>query len=169
MSKWLNQFLENMPSVLSDKSDSWNPKPDLALLSPPTMGVLGKNLENMPGAHNDKSDNWNLKPDLALLSPPSMDVFEKNLKNMSGSISDKSDNWDSHTISSFYDNYQERVAIAELDGKQNPVQARCIAYLDAFISLLSDLAENDSHRDWLSEKVQTALTTLEAQNLSSLN
>ncbi len=41
--------------------------------------------------------------------------------------------------------YEERLAIAEIDGNQNPIEAQRIAYLDAFISLLSDLAEKDPH------------------------
>ena len=65
--------------------------------------------------------------------------------------------------------FEERVAIAEVDGNQNPIQAHRIAYLDAFISLLSALAENDPHQSWLAQKIQTALATLEAQNFPTLN
>ena len=69
---------------------------------------------------------------------------------------------------SFYP-YEERLAIAEIDGQQNPLQAHRIAYLDAFISILSTLAEDDPHQDWLTQKIQTALAILEAQNFPTLN
>jgi len=65
--------------------------------------------------------------------------------------------------------FEERIAIAEYDGHQSPIQARRIAYLDAFISILSTLAEDDPYQDWLSEKIQIALATLEAQNFPTLN
>jgi hypothetical protein len=69
----------------------------------------------------------------------------------------------------YFYSYEERIAIAEIDGNQNPIQAHRIAYLDAFISILSTLAEDDPHQDWLAQKIQTALATLEMQNFSSLN
>ena len=65
--------------------------------------------------------------------------------------------------------FEERIAIAEVDGNQNSIQAHRSAYLDAFISLLSALAENDPQQDWLAQKVQTALATLEVQNFPTLN
>ena len=65
--------------------------------------------------------------------------------------------------------FEERIAIAEVDGNQNPIQAHRIAYFDAFISLLSALVEKDPHQDWLAQKIQTALATLEAQNFPRLN
>ena len=169
MSKWLNQFLENMPGTHSDKSDNWNPKPDLSLLAPPSMSTFGKNLKNMSGAISDKSDNWNAKSDLSLLAPPTIGVLGENLENMPGAVSDKSDSWNSKPVSQPYDEYEERLAIVEVDGNQTPIEAHRIAYLDAFISILSTLAENDPHQDWLTQKLQVALATLEAQNLPSLN
>lgn len=71
--------------------------------------------------------------------------------------------------SSLRDDYEERIAIAEVDGNQNPLQAHRIAYQDAFISILSTLAEDDPHQDWLAQKIQTTLATLEAQNFPTLN
>ncbi|MBY0293161.1 MAG: hypothetical protein K2W92_07740, partial [Alphaproteobacteria bacterium] len=68
-----------------------------------------------------------------------------------------------------YEEYEERIAIAEVDGNQNPLQAHRIAYLDAFIALLSALAEDDPHQDWLTQKIQAALATLEEQNFPTLN
>lgn len=70
---------------------------------------------------------------------------------------------------SVLEDYEERLAIAEYDGQQTLTQAHRMAYLDAFISLLSDLAEDDPHQDWLAEKIQTVLATLEDQNFLTLN
>lgn len=68
------------------------------------------------------------------------------------------DNWDF-----LRDECEERIAIAEYDGNQTPLRAERIAYLDAFISILCTLTEDDSHQDWLAEKIQSALRTLEIQ------
>ncbi len=57
--------------------------------------------------------------------------------------------------------FEERVAIAEYDGQQTPLQAERIAYLDAFLSILFDGTELDSQRKWLIQRVQTALNILE--------
>ena len=65
--------------------------------------------------------------------------------------------------------FEERLAIAEYDGQQTPLQAQRIAYLDAFISLLLDLAKDDLEKGWLAQKIQIALATLEAQNFQMLN
>lgn len=69
----------------------------------------------------------------------------------------------------FLYDFEERLAIAEIDGHQIPLQALRIAYLDAFISILSTLTEDDPHKDGLAEKIQTALATLERQNFPTLN
>ena len=65
--------------------------------------------------------------------------------------------------------FEERAAIAEYDGQQTQLQAKRIAYLDAFVSILSTLVEDDLQKDWLAQKIQTALATLEAQNFPALN
>jgi hypothetical protein len=44
-----------------------------------------------------------------------------------------------------------------------------MAYLDTFITFLSALAETDLHQGGLSQKIQTTLATLEAQNFPTLN
>ena len=65
--------------------------------------------------------------------------------------------------------FEERAAIAEYDGQQTPLQAHRIAYLDAFIALLSALAKDDPHQDWLTQKIQIALANLEAQRFLTMN
>lgn len=64
--------------------------------------------------------------------------------------------------------FEERLAIAEHDGQQTEMQAQRIAYLDRFITILSNLAQNDPHKDWLAQKIQTAVKLLETQRFSSL-
>lgn len=70
---------------------------------------------------------------------------------------------------SFLCDFEEQIAIAEVDGNQTPIEAHRIAYLDAFIAILSDLAENNPHQDWLAQQIQRALATLEAQNFPTPN
>lgn len=69
----------------------------------------------------------------------------------------------------FLYDFEERLAIVEVDGNQTPIEAHRIAYLDAFISRLWVLAEDAPHRNWLAEKIQAALATLETQNFLMLN
>lgn len=142
MGKWLNKFMGNTPKVTSDKSDNNTPQLDLSLLSLPYQSTFDENLGNIDRTSSDKSDNNDLKPDLSLLSPPSQGVFDKN---------------------SLLYNFQERVAIAEVDGNKNPLQAHRIAYLDTFLTLLFEITALDSQRDWLVQRVQSALNNFEAQ------
>jgi len=65
--------------------------------------------------------------------------------------------------------FEERAAIVEIDGKQNPLQTHRIAYLDSFISILWALTEDAPHQDWLAQKIQTALAALEAKTFQTLN
>jgi hypothetical protein len=65
--------------------------------------------------------------------------------------------------------FNERVAIAEYDGEASPVQANSIAYLDAFLSILFDISELDPQKDWLAQRVQTALNKLETQKFHTMN
>ena len=71
--------------------------------------------------------------------------------------------------SSLMDEYEERLAIAEIDGHQTPLQAERIAYQDAFISVLVTLpqeAYESSHgEDWLDARITAAKEWLQAQNL----
>lgn len=71
--------------------------------------------------------------------------------------------------SGLLDEYEERLAIAEYDGGQTPTQAERMAYLDAFVSVLTTLPATDSQKDWLDMRIQTALTWIESQNFSTLN
>jgi hypothetical protein len=65
--------------------------------------------------------------------------------------------------------FNERVAIAEYDGGQTDIQAQRMAYLDAFISVLSTLPATDLQRDWLNQRIQTTLAWIEGQKFPTLN
>jgi len=72
-------------------------------------------------------------------------------------------------LSSVMEDYEERLAIAEYDGQQPPLQAERIAYLDALISVLTTLPEaayeNSPGEDWLDARITAAKEWLQAQNL----
>jgi hypothetical protein len=71
---------------------------------------------------------------------------------------------------SFRHAYEERLAITEVDGDITTLHAHRIAYLDAFITLLTALAEEEPNcQDWLNPKIQIALAWLESQELPTLN
>ncbi len=146
MNKWLNQFLEK-----PDISDRFGSNVNMSDLSGSSRGRLEENLRNMSETGPDISDRFDSNVNMSGLSGSLGDIFER--------------------IVSPYGkhDFEERIAIAEVDGNQNPIQAHRIAYLDAFISLLSALAEDDPYQDWLAQKIQTALATLEAQSFPTLN
>jgi hypothetical protein len=70
--------------------------------------------------------------------------------------------------SSLSDDYEERLAIAEYDGHQTPLQAERIAYQDAFISVLTTLPQEVPHltqgEDWFDARVRAAKEWLHSQN-----
>jgi hypothetical protein len=71
---------------------------------------------------------------------------------------------------SLLDDFEERLAIAEYDGHQRPLQAQRIAYQDAFITVLSTLPyeeEEESYydEDWLTRRIKAAQSWLVAQGL----
>lgn len=167
MSKWLNLFLENEIANRSDKSDRFDLR--VSLSGGPHELLDEKKVKNNHSKRGDKSARFRFETNMSPLSGSPRGILEENLGNMPSVLSDKSDNWNSNLISSFYDDYQERLAIAEVDGNQNPRQAHRIAYLDAFISLLSDLPEEGPHQDWLTQKIQTALAILQTKNFRVLN
>ena len=67
------------------------------------------------------------------------------------------------------EDYEERLAIAEHDGQQTPLQAGRIAYQDAFIDVLNALPQEVSEHchgnDWLDARISAAKEWLESQNL----
>ena len=149
MNKWLNTFLEK-PDI-SDNTDRFDHSLNMSDLSGSHQGLSEENLKNIAEIRPEISDRFDSSVNMPDLSGSPRDILE-NIVFPYGEH-----------------DFEERIAIAEVDGNQNPIQAHRIAYLDAFISLLSVLAEKDPHQDWLAQKIQTALATLEVQNFPRLN
>ena len=62
-------------------------------------------------------------------------------------------------VSFVSDEYEERLAIAEYDGHQTGSQAQSIAYLDAFVSVLTTLpydTEKSFKEDWFKLRIKEA-------------
>jgi hypothetical protein len=148
MDKWLKKFSDPEPKNDTDNTDRFRTKANMSVLSISSQGLLDPNLESIPETRTDNTDRLDPKMNVSVLSVSPEDPFGEN--------------------SHFYD-FEERLAIAEHDGHQSSSQTQRIAYLDTFITILSNLAKNDPHKDWLAQKIQIALATLEARNLSWLN
>lgn len=177
MSKWLNLFLKNEILNRSDKSDRFDLR--VSLSGGPQELLDEKKVENNHSKRGDKSARFRFETNMSPLSlRPRGLLDEKMVNTPEPDISDKPDRFNLKTnlsvmsglsAPSLLDSFEERLAIAEYYGQQTHFQAHRIAYLDAFISHLSALAEKDPHQDWLAQKIQTALATLEAQNFPRLN
>ncbi len=189
----LNENLENMPEALTDKTDKPHDGEHLSVLSVPSQGVLDENLENMPEPCTDKTDKPHDGGHLSVLSVPSQGHLDRNLENMPGSGPDKPDRLDpSLNLSGLsgpsqghlnktsvfpyegfflLDDFEERLAIAEYDGHQSPVQAQRIAYQDALIAVLSTLSyeeENGYYDDgWLTRRIKAAQSWLVASRAAA--
>jgi hypothetical protein len=159
--KW-DENLENMPGGGPDKPDRLDPSLNLSGLSGSPWGLLGENLNNIPkigpdiSDNTDKPDRWGPNLNLSGLSGPSQgDLNKTSVFPYEGSF--------------LLDNFEERLAIAEVDGHQSPVQAQRIAYQDAFIAVLSTLpyeeAEGYYDEDWLTRRIKAAQKWLVKQGL----
>ncbi len=115
-------------------------------MSPRAPGLLDEKTENMSAPDiSDKPDRLDPNLNMSGLSGRPQDVLER--------------------TSAPYDeqDYEERLAIAEHDGGQTPLHAHRIAYLDAFISVLTALPAKDSQKDWLDKRIHISLAWIEAQ------
>ena len=134
-----------MPEARTDKTDKPHDGGYQSVLSVPSQGILSKNLENMSEARTDKTDKPHDGGHQSVLSVPPRGTFDK---------------------FSLLDDFEERVAIAQYDGHQNPTQAQRIAYQDAFISVLTTLPYEESYeKDWLQERIKAAQEWLTKQGL----
>lgn len=184
MTKWINQFLENEIVNKSDKSDRFDLELKSSGLSGRPKGLLEEKLKINLRKGGDKSDRFKFEPNMSLLSLRSRRLLDENLINTpEPDISDKPDRLDpnlnlsgslqdvldqtSYSYSS--QDFEERLAIAEYDGGQTPLHAQRIAYLDAFISVLTALPAMDSQKNWLDMRIQTALAWIEAQEYRTIN
>jgi hypothetical protein len=72
--------------------------------------------------------------------------------------------------SSLLEDYEERLAIAEYDGHQGPVQAQRIAYQDVFIAVLLSLPDEASStetslKEWLRNRIEGAQSWIEGMEI----
>jgi len=61
-----------------------------------------------------------------------------------------------------------RLRRGHVRGDMTPLHTHRIAYLDAFISVLTALPATDSQKDWLDQRIQTSLARIEAQGFHGL-
>lgn len=103
---------------------------------------LTKFLEKKSEIQPDKPDRFNLKTNMSVMS------------GLSGPL---------------HESFEERLAIAEYDGQQTHLQAQRIAYLDAFMAVLSALPyeEEDGYydEDWLTRRVKATQRWLSLEGL----
>ncbi len=183
----LGENLSKMPKIAPDISDNTD-KPDisdkldklglnlnLSGLSGPPWGLLGEKVENNPRKRGDKSARFKFEPNLSPLSLRSQELFPETEKNGATTVLTELTRDHQSAVSvppeglfpldrdSLLYDFEERLAIAEYDGDQTPLHANRIAYLDAFISVLTALPALASERDWLDQRIQTSFAWLEAQ------
>ena len=113
----------NIFKIHTDKPDKPHDGGHLSDLTSPSHESLDKNLENISEARTDKPD----KPD----KPPG----EGHLSNFWGLTQSHLDRYP-YEGSPILEDFVERLAIAEYDGRQSDLQAQCIAYRDAFMAAL---------------------------------
>ncbi|MBP9691907.1 MAG: hypothetical protein KBD90_01075 [Alphaproteobacteria bacterium] len=136
--KW-DENLENMPGGEPDKPDRLDPSLNLSGLSGSPWGLLREKVENNPSKGGDKSARFNSKTNVSVLSVAPQGLLDN---------------------SSLLDDFEERLAIAEYDGQQSPLQAQRIAYQDAFIVVLNTLPYEEEEgyydEDWLTRRIKVA-------------
>ena len=175
MSKWLEKFLEKGAQNSTDNTDGFASKSNMSVLSVPPIGPLDKNLGNIPETCTDSTDRFTPKSNMSVLSVPPTGLLDKNLGNMPETSTDSTDGFNSKTNmsvlsgSSLLDNFEERLAIAEYDGQQTQLQAKRIAYLDAFMGVLATLPYEEEEgyydEDWLTRRVKATQHWLAAEGL----
>jgi hypothetical protein len=184
MGKWLTKFLENKSQRCTDNTDitdRFTSNANMSVLSVPSVGVFYKNPVNISKVSTDSTDitdRFIPKTNMSVLSVPSGETFYKNLGNISKMSTDNTDitdrfipkaNMSVLSGSSLLDSFEERLAIAEYDGRQTHLQAQRIAYLDAFMAVLSALhfEEEEGHydEDWLTRRVKATQYWLETEGL----
>ena len=176
MSKWLNLFLENEIVNRSDKSARFKSMPNMSPLSLCSREFLDEKLEKVENNHSkggDKSARFRFEPNMSPLSLRPRGLLDEKMEKVENNYSKGGDksarfrfepNMYGLPGASLRESFEERLAIAEYDGQQTPLQVERIAYLDAFLTLLFDLTALNPQRDWLAQKVQAAVTTLETQH-----
>jgi hypothetical protein len=114
---------KNIFKIHTDKTDKPHDGGHLSVLSVPSGGTSDGKLESISKICTDKPD----KPD----KPPE----EEHLSNFWGLTQSHLDKY-ACGGSPILEDFVERLAIAQYDGRQNDLQAQCIAYRDAFMAAL---------------------------------
>ena len=123
MNKWLNQFLEK-PDI-SDNTDRFDSNVNMSGLSGRPQRVLDKNLGNMPETRTDSTDRFNSDANMSVLSAPPYDLLGRRVPySLDG---------DSLKYA-----FEERRAIAEVDGHQTPLRAQRMAYVGVLSAKVCD-------------------------------
>lgn len=81
----------------------------------------------------DKTDKFEMDANMSVLSVPTVGPFDKE--------------------SLLYE-FEERIAIAEVDGNQTPIEAHRIAYLDSFMAVLATLPYENVEDDWVEKRIK---------------
>jgi len=160
----LDNNLGNVSKINTDSTDRFNYQTNMSVLSVHSEGALDNNLRNVSKINTNNTDRFNSETNMSVLSVHSEGALDNNLRNVSKINTDNTDRFNSKTNmlgASLQDSFEERLAIAEYDGHQTPLQSERMAYLEAFLTLLFDLTASDPHREWLVQKVQAARATLE--------
>ena len=111
---------------------------------------LTRFLQKEGGNGTDNTDRSEKRGDMSVLSVPS--------QSLSAKIAPYS-----------FDDFEERIAIAEYDGRQNTVQAQRIAYQDAIVTILNANPPNDElkpDQDWFMERIKAAKDFLTTQGIT---
>ncbi|OJW49097.1 MAG: hypothetical protein BGO67_11065 [Alphaproteobacteria bacterium 41-28] len=184
----LEENLGNMSKTEPDISDRFGSSVNMSGLSGSSQDVLEENLGNMSETEPDISDRLDSNVNMSGLSGCHQGLLEENLRNKPETEPDISDRFDSEKDMSglsvfsyglsekvsFYPfdrntilhNFEERVAIAEVDGHQNFTQAQRIAYQDVFIAVLNTLPYEENYEDnWLDKRIKAAKEWLTIQGL----
>ena len=156
MSKWLKKFLGNMPELRPDKSDRFTANTNMSVLSGSSRGAFDKNLGNMSELRPDKPDRFDPEMNMSVLSVPPYELSRRS-------------SFNSFDRDALFNDFEERLAIAEYDGHQNSLQAQRIAYLDAFITVLNTLPHEEDKgyydEDWMTRRIKATQSWLVAQGL----
>ena len=132
--------------TLDQRNSSWNTSGTSSLKTLANK-VLGLNkMGNKPGTASPKSVPP--MPQSSLACGTNSEIVCKTLKR--------------ETI---FDDFEERLAIAEYDGQQTPVQAERIAYQDAFMDVLANLPYENVEDDWMEHRTKAAKKWLLAQGI----
>jgi len=160
--KWLLRLQEKQEAC-TDKADTVI----VSAMAVPTLSISEENgmiiEENNGYAGTDRTDIVTV-PGMSV--PVQGELEHNNRLNLSNESFNHTNV--SSTLSSLADDYKERLAIAEYDGRQDTLQAHRIAYEDALIAILNanppdNVAKPDT--DWFMDRVKVMEGWLSSQGI----